>query len=102
MDASQLADIEEIRRLKARYFRLMDSKRWDEWRDVFTDDVEVRAPADTGSDEPTRGRDTFIEATRVFIDDVITVHHGHMSEIDVVGDTATGAIPGPRAMTERR
>lgn len=90
MDASQLADIEAIRRLKARYFRLMDSKRWDEWSDVFTPDVEVRAPDDTGTDEPTRGRDDFIGATRAFIDDVVTVHHGHMSEIDVDGDVATG------------
>jgi len=24
---------------KARYFRLMDQKRWDEWREVFTEDV---------------------------------------------------------------
>lgn len=32
----QMADIEAIRQLKARYFRLMDQKRWDELRDVFT------------------------------------------------------------------
>lgn len=90
MDASQLDDIEAIRRLKARYFRLMDSKQWDDWRDVFTEDVEVWAPADTGNDEPTKGRDTFISATRAFIEYVVTMHHGHMSEIDVDGDSATG------------
>lgn len=90
MDASVLADVEAIRRLKARYFRLMDSKQWTEWRDVFTEDLVVRAPADTGSEEPTTGRDVFVDTTRAFIDDVITVHHGHMSEIEIDGDSAMG------------
>jgi hypothetical protein len=36
------ADIEGIRRLKARYFRLMDTKQWDEWAELFVDEARLR------------------------------------------------------------
>ena len=35
---AELEAIEEIKRLKARYFRLMDTKQWDAWGEVFTRD----------------------------------------------------------------
>ena len=85
-----LVDVEEIRQLKARYFRLMDQKRWDEWRDVFVDEVEISTPDDTGDPTPIVGRDAFVNGVKAMIDPVTTVHHGHMSEISVDGDTATG------------
>ena len=90
MDAGRLAAIEAIRQLKARYFRLMDAKQWDEWRDVFTDDLRMWATDDSGIEEPTEGRDVFVEATSSFLRAAISVHHGHMSEITVDGDTASG------------
>ena len=31
MNSEDLVEIEHIRQLKARYFRLMDQKRWNEW-----------------------------------------------------------------------
>lgn len=86
----QLADVEAIRQLKARYFRLMDQKRWDEMRDVFVDDVVIRTPDDTGDDSPVIGRDAFVDMISPMLERVITVHHGHMSEISVDGDTAEG------------
>ena len=42
MTAEQLTDIEAIKQLKARYFRLMDTKRWEEWGDVFTKDARLQ------------------------------------------------------------
>lgn len=94
MDLSQrqLADIEAIRQLKARYFRLMDQKRWDEMRQVFTADVEVRTPDDTGDDTPTRGNDAFVDMLISMIGDVVTVHHGHMSEITFDGDDEASGV----------
>ena len=32
-------DIEEIRCLKARYFRFLDTKDWPRWRGIFSDDA---------------------------------------------------------------
>ena len=42
-------DIEAIRRLKARYFRTMDTKDWAAMRQVFTDDVVIDTTASGGS-----------------------------------------------------
>jgi len=86
----ELADIEAIRQLKARYFRLMDQKQWDVWKDVFIEDVEITTPDDTGDPNPIVGRDEIVDGLRAMIDAVPTIHHGHMSEIAVDGDLATG------------
>ena len=84
-----LVEIEEIRQLKARYFHLMDQKRWDEWADVFCEDVLVDT---TQEGSPLlKGRTAFVEFLPPILDGVKTVHHGHASEIRVTGpDTATG------------
>lgn len=82
-------DIEAIKQLKARYFRTMDTKRWDEMREVFTDDVTVDTTASGGG--VVTGADEFLSFLRDTLADVTTVHHGHMPEIELTGPTtATG------------
>jgi uncharacterized protein (TIGR02246 family) len=79
-------DMEEIRQLKARYFRYMDTKDWAAWADVFTEDVVIDADG-----YRFEGRDKFIGTLSRMLDGVRTVHHGHMPEITITGpDTATG------------
>ncbi len=87
-----LVEIERIRRLKYRYLRCVDLKRWDEIGDVFTDD----ATADYGT--PSAGRPLNLanrEEIVAFLrdslgNDIITLHSAGQPEIDVDGDTATG------------
>jgi uncharacterized protein (TIGR02246 family) len=82
-------DIEAIRQLKARYFRTMDTKDWDAMRGVFTDDVLVDTSAAGGN--VVSGADDFIAFLRETLSGAVTVHHGHMPEIDVTSSTtATG------------
>lgn len=82
-------DVEAIKQLKARYFRLMDTKDWDGFGDVFAPDVEIDTSVDGGG--VIRGRDEFVTFLRGVIGDVVTVHHGHMPEITVTSPTtATG------------
>ena len=89
MDVSQLCDIEEIKQLKARYFRLVDEKKWDEWADVFTEDFNAWF-ADV-PDERLESRDAFVEFIRRAIGASVSIHHGHMPEIEITGpDTARG------------
>ena len=38
----QLWDIEQSKQFKARYFRLLDTKDWDAFADLFTDDCPLR------------------------------------------------------------
>jgi SnoaL-like domain len=87
-----LVEIERIRRLKYRYLRCVDLKRWDEIGDVFTED----ATADYGTPSAGRplnlaGRDEIIAFLRDSLgNDIITMHSAGQPEIDVDGDTATG------------
>ena len=94
-------DIEAIKQLKARYFRTMDTKDWDAMRQVFTDDVASTRPV---GGRVIPGADEFIAYLKETIGDVVTVHHGHMPEIELTSaTTATGVwsmedmIGGPTA-----
>jgi uncharacterized protein (TIGR02246 family) len=82
-------DIEAIKQLKARYFRTMDTKDWEAMRRVFADDVTMDTSESGGG--VVHGADEFMTFLRATIGDVVTVHHGHMPEIEVTSrTTATG------------
>ena len=82
-------DIEAIKQLKARYFRLMDTKDWDGLATVFTDDVRIDMTGEGGG--VTESVTDYMPFIRQVIGDVITVHHGHMPEIALTSPTtATG------------
>jgi hypothetical protein len=81
-------DIEEIKKLKARYFRSLDSKDWDVYRSVFADDVVVDLRRAGG--QLHEGIDKFVGYAKS-LTIVQSVHHGHMPEIDLTSaTTATG------------
>ena len=96
MDAlERLTAIEDIKQLKARYFRCMDTKDWDGFAGVFAPDAAMDMASEmrveTDHDGITRGNHEIAAFVRSFIDDVVTVHHGHMPEIEVTSPTtATG------------
>ena len=86
---SDVDEVEAIRRLKARYFRTMDTKDWDAMRQVFTDDVVIDT-SEAGGDV-VRGADEFMAFLQGALDGAVTVHQGHMPEIDLTSETtATG------------
>ena len=82
-------DLEAIRQLKARYFRMMDTKDWDGLAAVFTDDVVIDMTGEGAG--ITRSVAEYMPFLRSAIEPVITVHHGHMPEITFTSETtATG------------
>jgi uncharacterized protein (TIGR02246 family) len=82
-------DLESIRQLKARYFRTMDTKDWAGMRLVFADDVVIDTTGSGGT--VVSGANEFMSYLERTLDGVITVHHGHMPEIEVTSPTtATG------------
>jgi SnoaL-like domain len=90
-DIERLIAVEDIRRLKARYFRCMDTKDWDGFRDVFAADAEMDMRAEAGEAGLVRGAPEIAAFVRGAVDTVVTAHHGHMPEIDVTSPTtATG------------
>lgn len=89
------ADVEAIKKLKARYFRLMDTKNWTEWRNIFTDDLvavvdlAVSNDGEDGQSQTFEGGDSFTKMVSELA--TMKVHHGHMPEITLTGETtATG------------
>jgi hypothetical protein len=98
MALDQTAAKDEIHQLKARYFRWMDEKDWENWGTLFTTDVAVLVDSEVSDrDRLTkpfslpRGRDLFVANNAEILRDVVTVHHGHMPEITLTSDTtATG------------
>jgi SnoaL-like domain len=82
-------EVEAIKRLKARYFRTMDTKDWAGMRAVFADNVTVDTTESGGG--TITGADEFMAFLSGTLAEVITVHHGHMPEIEVTSETtATG------------
>jgi hypothetical protein len=84
-----LQAIEELKQLKARYFRLLDTKQWDAWGMTFTADAVMEHPANRV--EGLRGREAIVSTVRGHLADVVTIHHGHMPEIEILApDRARG------------
>jgi hypothetical protein len=86
-DVSELRDIEEIKQLKARYFRLVDTKEWDAWRELLTDDY--RLESDAGIHE---GRDAVVSMVSSALAEGSTVHHALAPEIAITGPAAATGV----------
>jgi hypothetical protein len=84
----RIIDIEEIKQLKARYFRLMDTKQWDDWGEVFAPDCLMEVPE---AAVVNNGREEIVRFVSGALEGARTCHHGHMPEIEITGpDTARG------------
>src|SRR5580693_6413506 len=102
-----LLAMEDIRQLKARYYRCMDTKDWDGLAQVFAPDAvfdlrqvnSVRHPL-TGEWLPPYGDESVVyrghAAVVVMVHNavtrLVTVHHGHMGEIEITSYTSAKAI----------
>ena len=90
-DLDRLSAIEAIKQLKARYFRCLDTKDWDGFRDVFAPDAEMDMRGEAGDAGLVNGNQAIADFVRGAVDEVVTVHHGHMPEIELTTpDTARG------------
>jgi hypothetical protein len=87
----QLSDLEEIRTLKHRYFRCIDTANEVELGTLFTDDVTIDLRGG-GYRAQLQGRQNMVDFIgSVFNSDIIALHQGHMPEIHFTGsDSAEG------------
>lgn len=83
-------DIEAIKQLKARYFRLMDTKDWDGFRQVFADDVIMDSTGSGGT--AITGGDAFLAYISANLAEVVTVHQGHTPEITLTSATTANGV----------
>lgn len=78
--------------LKARYCRFMDTKQWDAWADLFTEDYVLDVSA-AGGGPPIHGRDAAMASVLASIGQAITAHQVHFPEITLKGDEAFAVFP---------
>jgi hypothetical protein len=89
-DAAALLEIEAIKQLKARYCRYLDTKEWDSWRSLFTDDF--RSDTAQAGGKVIVGADEFVAFTRRSLGDRATVHQVHAPEIELTSPTTARAV----------
>ncbi|MET7278252.1 nuclear transport factor 2 family protein [Kribbella sp. NPDC005582] len=91
-DVAQLNDLEAIKQLKARYCRLLDTKQWGAWRQVFTDDF-VSDTSEAGG-KVVKGGDAFVAYVRQQIGQPsqTTVHQVQAPEITLTSATTAKGI----------
>ena len=89
MDVAELLEIEAIRRLKYRYMRCVDQKRWDELADCFTEDAKVAYADGTFS---FQGREAIMEFLTNGLASVRSIHTAHHPEIELTSDTTARGI----------
>ncbi|HEX7407772.1 MAG TPA: nuclear transport factor 2 family protein [Candidatus Binatia bacterium] len=86
-----LQEIEAIKRLKYKYFRCLDTKRWDEMKECFTEDANA---AYSSGKYSFQGRDQIVQ----FLIDamnrptVLSAHHGHHPEIELTSPTTAVGV----------
>lgn len=86
----ELTEIEAIKQLKARYCRLLDTKQWDAWRTLFTDDF-ISDTAESGG-KVIAGADHFVAFTRKSLRSQPTVHQVHAPEIELTSATTADGV----------
>ncbi len=80
-------DIDAIKQVKARYFRFLDTKRWSDLRQQFTDDARF-----DGVNGAPNGPDEFVARNATRLGPARTVHQGHMPEILLTSPTTAKGI----------
>ena len=75
--------------LKARYCRLMDTKDWAGYTELFAEDYELDV-AQAGGVELICGREEALRMVLSHIEHAVTAHQVHSPEIQLNGDEAKG------------
>jgi hypothetical protein len=95
----KLLALEEIKQLKAKYFRCVDTFDREGWLSVFTENAKLKydsaiARITTGEVPAIKieGKKAIGEYWDLGNSRLQTVHHGHMPEIEIISDTGARAV----------
>ena len=93
LDANQmLLDIEAIKQLKARYFRHIDTKQWDDLKALFTADARWSVDGGSGHYEWDAPEDFIAHVSKSLGGAAVSVHQGHMPEIELIDAASARGI----------
>jgi len=91
-DLERLVAIDEIRRLRGRFARCMDTKQWVEMQDTISDDCEFDARDGQVVTELWIGAEDIVANIRRSLDAAVSVHQAHTPEVEVTSPTTAKAI----------
>jgi hypothetical protein len=93
-DAERLLAIGAVAQTKARYFRCMDTKDWEGLAAVFTPDATVDYTPEAADSSMWRasGAANIVALIQRVVGGAVSIHHGHMPEIEIRSDTSAQAI----------
>jgi hypothetical protein len=77
------ADFLAIQTVKARYCYLLDTKDWEGWKRLFTEDCRFDTTGSGGS--VVEGRDAMAAFTGASLADAKTAHHVHSPIVEMTG-----------------
>ncbi|WP_252575520.1 nuclear transport factor 2 family protein [Pseudarthrobacter cellobiosi] len=80
-------DYEDVRRLKARYFRYIYLKRWSDLRTLFSVDTEILGFSFSPADP-----DTFVEAVSAYMSGMVSIHQAFMPQLERQSDDSIRGI----------
>lgn len=86
-----LTVLEEIRLVKARYCRYLDTKDWDGFAGLFTAEAEMDVTEDTGQ-PPITGTEAIVAQVRFAVDHARSSHQVHTPEIAIAGPDTASAV----------
>ena len=85
MDTLQrLETLEDIRAVKARYCRCLDTKDWHGFAALFTADAQMDVREDTGQ-PPITGIEAIVAQVRMAVDHAASSHQVHTPEVTIDG-----------------
>ncbi len=91
-DIEKLAAIEEIKRLRAKFARSMDTKQWKDMQDTIADDCVFDARDGSVVTELWIGGEDIVANIRRNLETAVSVHHAHMPEIEITSPTTAKGI----------
>jgi hypothetical protein len=88
---NELLEIEKIKRMKHKYFRVLDTNQWEVMTECFTEDAISSYDSGKYSFE---GRDNIIGflSGAMGHDNILTLHQGHHPEIDIIDESHAKGI----------
>jgi hypothetical protein len=89
--AEKLLAIEEIKQLKARYCRVIDEGRIEEWRGIFVVDAVALGP-EVDAQPLIHGVEAMISFAQSALEGVVRNHHIHAPEIELLGDAKARGV----------
>jgi len=93
METKNERDTMQIQRVMSAYCRYVDTKQWEQLRDIITDDASLRfLGVDAQTLHTFTGAAGLIAACKEGISDLATVHHLHNPEINIADDQHASAI----------